>query len=98
MNVPPLPGITPGRRHSEAFSVNRYEHSVGTAQNNSGAWRAFRYRPGLDGMIDMNTLLPPGSLWVLTKAVAMDDAGIIVGFGTFNGFAKCWIMYPQCQN
>ena len=54
---------------------------------------------GLDGMIELNTLLlSPGSPWVLTKTVAINDAGVTVGFGTFNGFAKCWIMYPQRQN
>ena len=58
---------------------------------------AFRYRPGLDGMIDLNTLLPPNSGWVLTSARAINDVGIVVGAGTCNGQSAQFILYPQCQ-
>jgi probable HAF family extracellular repeat protein len=96
--LPALPGVTRTDWASEAYGVNRYEWVVGRAQNQSLAWRAFVYKPGLGGMIDLNTLLPPGSGWVLTAAKAINDGGIIVGTGTLNGATKSWIMYPVCQH
>jgi probable HAF family extracellular repeat protein len=92
-----LNGVTVANYTSAAYGVNRYGHVVGYQTIDSGASRAFRFRSGLDGMIDLNTLLPPGNLWVLTKAVAINDGGVIVGYGTYNGQSTCWIMYPQCQ-
>ena len=82
---------------SAAYGINRYGHVVGYQSNNSGANRAFRYRPGLDGMIDLNTLLPPNSGWVLTSARAINDGGIVVGAGIYNGRNTPFILYPQCQ-
>ncbi len=49
-------------------------------------------------MIDLKTLLPPNSPWVLTKAQSINDAGLIVGYGTYSGRATCWILYSQCQD
>jgi hypothetical protein len=35
---------------------------------------------------------------VLTSARAINDAGIIVGTGTYNGQSpRSWIIYPTCQ-
>jgi probable HAF family extracellular repeat protein len=97
--LPHLPGVTITTYNSAALGVNRFGQVVGWAQNNSGASRAFLYTPGGGGtMTDLNTLLPGGSLWVLTSARAINDAGIIVGGGTYNGQSpRCWILYPSCQ-
>ena len=32
-------------------------------------------------MVDLNTLIPPGSSLTLTYAVAINDNGVVVGFG-----------------
>ena len=37
------------------------------------------------GLVDLNTLLPGGSPWVLTSANGISDQGEIVGYGTING-------------
>ena len=92
-----MPGVTITTYTSAAYGLNRYGHVVGYQNNNSGASRAFRYRPGLDGMIDLNTLLPPNSGWVLTSARAINDGGIIVDAGTYNLYSASFILYPQCQ-
>ena len=61
--------------------------------------RAFKYLPGGGGtMIDLNTLLPPNSPWVLTRAESINDVGVVVGYGTSSGRATAWILYPQCQD
>ena len=99
--LPHLPGVTISTYNSAALGVNRYGQVVGWAQANSGASRAFIYSPGLSGptMIDLNALLPGGSLWVLTSARSINDAGIIVGTGTLNRQSpRGWILYPNCQD
>ena len=98
--LPKLPGVTITTYNSAAYGVNRFGQVVGWAQNDSGASRAFVYSPGGGGtMTDLNSLLPGGSLWVLTSARAINDAGIIVGSGTYNGqsLQSWWILYPTCQ-
>ena len=47
---------------------------------------------------DLNTLLPPNSPWVLTKAQSINDVGVIVGYGEYSERATAWILYPQCQD
>jgi hypothetical protein len=54
--------------------------------------------------IDLNTLpldggQTPASLgWNLTSAVAINDAGVIVGYGYNPGGPTAWIIYPKCQD
>jgi hypothetical protein len=48
-------------------------------------------------MIDLNTLLPANSSWVLTSARAINDGEMIVGLGTYQGSSTSFISYPQCQ-
>ena len=96
--LPPLPGVTISSWNSAALGVNRFGQVVGWAQNNSGASRAFLCTGSTGAMIDLNTLLPGGSLWVLTSARSINDAGIIVGTGTYNGQSpRSWVLYPTCQ-
>ena len=97
--LPPLPGVTRTDYQSEAYGVNSLGEVVGYAQNQSLASRAFKYVPGEGGtMIDLNTLLPPNNPWVLTKAQSINDAGLIVGYGTYSGRDTCWILFSQCQD
>ena len=97
--LPPLPGVTRTDYQSEAYGVNSLGEVVGYAQDQSLASRAFKYVPGEGGtMIDLNTILPPNSPWVLTKAQSINDAGLIVGYGTYSDRDTCWILYSQCQD
>ena len=78
--LPPLPGVTRTDYQSEAYGLNSFGEVVGYAQDQSLASRAFKYVPGGGGtMIDLNTLLPPNSPWVLTKAQSINDVGVVVG-------------------
>lgn len=75
-----------GGGDADARGLNNFNHVVGDS-----AGRAFLWRPGL-GMIDLNTLLPPESGWVLQYAVGINDAEQIVGFGILNGVDHTWMM------
>ena len=51
---------------------------------------AFLYREGR--MQDLNDLIPSGSGWVLEEARAINDRGQIVGFGTFQGRTRAFLL------
>jgi len=73
---------TLGGASSLAFDVNSAGHVVGAADialPDDGWSRAFLYRDGR--MVDLNTLIPPDSGWVLYEATGINDAGQIVGSG-----------------
>lgn len=46
------------------------------------------------GIIDLNTLLPPGSGWILTNAYAINASGQIVGQGAINGKYDGFLLTP----
>jgi len=94
-----LPGFAGQDRNgtwqSSANGVNGCGQVVGSAQDSSGAYRAFLYRAGAPALTDLTPLAPAG--WVLTSAVGISDAGHIVGTGTKSGASRQWMMYPQPQ-
>ena len=45
-------------------------------------------------MTDLNTLVPPGTGWVLESAAAISDGGQIVGYGTLNGKRRAFLLTP----
>lgn len=53
---------------------------------------AFLYENGQ--MYNLNTLLAPGSGWVLHRAHSINDAGEILGIGTFNGTRSGFLLSP----
>src|SRR5207247_1583289 len=64
---------------SEAFGINNAGHVVGTANlPNDQDRHAFIYTSE-KGMLDLNTLIPSDSGWVLQVARAIDDKDEIVG-------------------
>jgi probable HAF family extracellular repeat protein len=54
--------------------------------------RAFLYTDG--ALLDLNSLLPPGSGWTLLEARAINDMGQIVGVGVLGGFERPFLMTP----
>jgi hypothetical protein len=44
-------------------------------------------------MIDLNSLLPDNSGWQLEDATAINNNGVIVGDGTYNGQERAFILY-----
>ena len=76
---------TLGGTQAIAYGINDSDVIVGgslTATNHA-TFHAFIYQGGI--MTDLNTLIDPASGWHLTEALAINNAGQIVGYGTFNG-------------
>jgi len=67
--------------YSVGYGINASGQIVGTSQKSLGDLRAFLYT-SVDGMVDLNTLLPVGSGWGLQSANAINDAGQITGYGS----------------
>lgn len=43
-------------------------------------------------MIDLNTLLPNGSGWLLQEAIGINDSGQITGYGLYNGTEEAFLL------
>ena len=71
-------GALPGTTIRGTMAINASGQVVGSSGD-----RAFLYRDG--AMIDLNTLLPANSGWVLKEAVGINDRGQIIGRGMYNG-------------
>jgi len=74
---------TLGGHFTSVGSMNNLGQVVGVSSNAVPAMRAFLWQNGT--MIDLNTLLPPNSGWVLEVADFINDAGQIAGTGHFLG-------------
>ena len=84
---------TLGGLTSSARDINNHRQIVGYARNAAGASRAFLSEAGA-AMVDLNTLLPADSGWVLLSANAINDAGQIAGEGIFDGDVRAFLLTP----
>lgn len=84
---------TLGGASSSARDINNHRQIVGSALDASGQPRAFLSRAGAT-MIDLNTLLPADSGWVLLSANAINDAGQIAGEGIFDRQRRAFLLTP----
>ena len=75
---------------SEAFGINNLGQVVGQFVTSQGESRAF-WRHGWTA-IDLNTLIPTGSGWVLKEATSINDAGQICGTGEFHGAVRGFML------
>ena len=103
--IPALSGVTRTDYSSAAYGVNNRGQTVGYTQIQTLASRAFIYSPDFGGSItDLNTYpldggqTPAGLGWTLTSAVAINDFGVMAGYGSVAGTSTVWIIYPKCQD
>ncbi len=87
-DLAPLPGLT----DSAACALNSAGQVVGTSQTLT-LKRATLWQSGQP--TDLNTLLPPNSGWVLTRAAAINDHGQIAGVGLFHGHRRAFLLTPR---
>ena len=73
----------PGAQGSTAEAINDQNQIVGNASMNDGSQHAVLWQNGT--ATDLNSLLPANSGWVLNDAYAINDQGMIVGRGTYDG-------------
>lgn len=85
-------GTISGRSNSAAYSINEYGWIVGHSYTNASDRHAFVY----DGISisDLNDATMNGTGWVLTDALGINDAGQIVGYGSFNGRTRAFLLDP----
>ncbi len=83
-------GTLPGDTYSYATAINNSGQVVGHSLDSSLDSRAFLYSHGQ--MIDLNSLLPTNSGWLLTSAEALNDSDQIVGQGTINGHQHAFLL------
>ncbi len=76
-----------GTTGSHAFGVNNNDQVVGTSE-----WRAFIWEAGQ--MHDLNTRSRDAT-WELTHAMAINDAGQIVGRGRHGGLWRAFLLTPD---
>ena len=87
----------PGYSGSVASGINDSGQVVGSAFPDTGDDRPFLYQVDAQkkaSVIDLNTLLPADSGWVLTDAEAINNKGQIVGFGLHNGLERAFLLSP----
>ena len=73
---------------SQAMAVNNTGDVVGWSLTAANEVHAFLWQNGT--LTDLNDMLPSGSGWVLGTAYALNNTGVIVGDGTFNGEARAF--------
>lgn len=77
-------GFLPADCFSEAWSINTLGQVGGVSVSCDGSvWRAFLWEHG--SMVDLNSLVPPGSTLSLVYAVGINDRGEIAGNGVLQG-------------
>jgi probable HAF family extracellular repeat protein len=82
-----------GSGTSRATAINNNEVVVGFSTRINGTGYAFSWtRAG--GMVDLNTLLPLNSGWVLMEANDINDKGQITGYGLHNGVGRAFRLSP----
>jgi probable HAF family extracellular repeat protein len=77
-----------------AYGINSSGLIVGQVQTGLGASTVVAALWQGGTLIDLNTLLPASSGWVLEYAGAINDAGQITGFGTYNGQTTAFLLNP----
>ena len=82
-----------GGTNSFGYDVNSNGAVVGTAQNAAGESRAFIYTNGV--LTDLNVLLSPSDGWVLQNATAINDQGMVVGWGMNSGIRRAYLLRTQ---
>jgi chitinase len=88
-------GILPAAKGSVATGINNSGVIVGftTYGSHVAQRRAVLY--GTSGPVDLNTLIPSGTGWILLQANGVNDAGQIVGTGLINNNIRAFVLTPR---
>jgi probable HAF family extracellular repeat protein len=89
-----VPLVTPGSPQSEAYGLNASGQIVGWAGDDYVSHAAI-WPNSSSAAVDLNSLIPPNSGWVLEWANAINDSGEIVGVGRINGHERAFALKPS---
>ena len=85
--------LPPNFSSAEIYSVNSKGEMVGLMWGGDFINHAFVYDPA-NGIVELNQLIDPNSGWSLEAAIHINDAGQIVGYGTYNGAIRGFLLNP----
>ena len=95
---PELLGLspTPGYFANQGFGINDDGVVVGSSGDVNGNYRAFVDIPsGVDaGFHDLEDVVVEADGWVLREALGISNTGYIVGFGTYQGKHRSFLLTP----
>jgi probable HAF family extracellular repeat protein len=86
-------GVLPGGTYAEAVAVNMHGVAVGRSLFADGSEHAFIWTGSQ--MLDLNELVSMPSGWVLNRATGINEWGMIVGDGTYNGEQVGFALIPE---
>lgn len=84
--------VSLGNLIGEALDINKYGQIVGWGLAENYEWRALLW-DNLQ-LIDLNTRIPADSGWILTEARAINDSGMILCEGQYNGTPNFCVLTP----
>lgn len=85
-------GLLSGCTTGWGYAINKHKDIVGSCAG-GGIDRAFLWKWGV--LIDLNSVLPPGSGWDrLYAAYDINDGGQIAGFGSYLGQIRGFVLTP----
>lgn len=85
-------GILTGFNHSEARDLNDAGLVVGNLQIIAGSPSVAAIWANDGSVTDLNSFLPADSGWTLRSAEGINTRGDIVGYGTFNGATRAYML------
>ncbi|MFW5652863.1 MAG: hypothetical protein ACOC0P_02355, partial [Planctomycetota bacterium] len=86
-------GAVAGGEDAFATALNDFGATVGWGYDNSGRFKAAKYEP--NGVRLLNDLIDPASGWDLWWGLDINNAGVIVGYGSQNGQSKGFLLRPR---
>jgi probable HAF family extracellular repeat protein len=92
-SAPSALGMPPEFPYGEIYGVNATGRMVGIMWNDAGVEHAFVFDTAL-GVRDLNALADPAAGWTFEFARDINDAGQIVGSGTWNGLKRGFVLTP----
>ncbi len=87
---------TLGGTYVQPIALNNLGQVVGTAAATDGSYHAFLWQNGT--LVDLNSLLPQGSGWVLSSGQLINDSGRIVGYGLLSGASQWFVLDLASSN
>jgi probable HAF family extracellular repeat protein len=96
-------GTLPGGAYSNGKGINNSGHIVGTSTTPTGGRAVLWFNNGTKKNLGLNEPGVPGNVgnlagWTLITAEEISNSGHIVGFGSYNGATRAFLLTPSQLN